>query len=218
MPVNYQLGKIYKIINNINNEIYVGSTCEPILARRLAGHIGTYKQYLKGKTRYISSYKIIEMGNYEIVLIENYPCENKDELHKRERHYIEKLECVNKFIPGRTNNEYYEANKEEKKIYQEANKDKIKLYHENYYETNKEKLKINYDNYYEKNKEKLKLKCKCICGEFYTFTNKTQHIRSLKHQYYINNIQQLFNNYKLLKQQINLILSNIPKNRIINLI
>ena len=34
--VNYQLGKIYKIVDNTNGNIYIGSTCEPTLARRLA--------------------------------------------------------------------------------------------------------------------------------------------------------------------------------------
>jgi hypothetical protein len=38
-------------------------------------------------------------------------------LKARERHYIESLECVNLFIPGRTKKEcdkaYYEKNKEE---------------------------------------------------------------------------------------------------------
>jgi hypothetical protein len=56
MPINYQLGKIYKIMNNINDEIYVGSTCEPILARRLAGHVGKYKQFLSGQTHYLTSF------------------------------------------------------------------------------------------------------------------------------------------------------------------
>ena len=35
MVVNYQLGKIYKIVDNTNGNIYIGSTCETTLARRL---------------------------------------------------------------------------------------------------------------------------------------------------------------------------------------
>ena len=34
-----------------------GSTCKPILARRLAGHITDYKKYLKGTFHYLSSFK-----------------------------------------------------------------------------------------------------------------------------------------------------------------
>ena len=38
MP-NFQLGKIYKIVDNTNDDVYVGSTCEPSLAKRLYGHV-----------------------------------------------------------------------------------------------------------------------------------------------------------------------------------
>jgi len=124
MP-NYQLGKIYKIVDNTNNNIYVGSTTEPSLARRLAGHVRNYKKWKNGKYCFTTSFKIIENDNYDIVLIENCPCDTKDELHKRERYYIENLECVNKIIVGRKNKEYYEANKEKRKEYLEANKKKI---------------------------------------------------------------------------------------------
>ena len=48
MP-NYQLGKIYKIVDNTNNNIYVGSTCEPTLARRLSSHVRDYHVWKNGK-------------------------------------------------------------------------------------------------------------------------------------------------------------------------
>ena len=85
--VNYQLGKIYKIVDLDSNKCYVGSTCEPILARRLAKHVGDYKQYLKGKGRNITSYIILAMDDYDIVLLKTYPCNSKDELHARQRYY-----------------------------------------------------------------------------------------------------------------------------------
>ena len=46
MP-NYQDGKIYKIVFNITDECYIGSTCEPTVARRLAGHVKSYIEYGK---------------------------------------------------------------------------------------------------------------------------------------------------------------------------
>ena len=115
--VNYQLGKIYKIVDNTNGDIYIGSTCEPTLSRRLANHICDYKKYLEGKKENITSFQIFDNNNYDIILIENYPCERKDELHARERYYIESLKCVNKQFPGRTQKEYREVNKEDKKQY-----------------------------------------------------------------------------------------------------
>ena len=97
--VNYRLGRIYKIICHKTGQQYIGSTCEPTLARRLAGHRTGYKSYLKHKTKYSTSYIILEQGNYEIVLIENIPCNTKDELHARECHHINANICVNVRLP-----------------------------------------------------------------------------------------------------------------------
>ena len=66
---DYSRGKIYKIVDNTNNNVYVGSTCEPTLARRLAKHVGSYRNYLKYKYHFITSIKILENENYDIVLI-----------------------------------------------------------------------------------------------------------------------------------------------------
>ena len=96
--VNYQQGKIYKIV--ANGLTYIGSTCEPTLARRLAQHKGSYKSWLRGnkKTTYVTSFRVLYEDNPEITLIESYPCNCKDELIARERHYIESMECVNKMM------------------------------------------------------------------------------------------------------------------------
>ena len=102
--VNYLESKIYKIVGN--GLTYYGSTCEPTLAKRLTKHRGNFKCYNIGTYRYVTSFKIIETGNYDIILIENFPCNSRDELHARERHYIENNECVNKNIPGRSIKEY----------------------------------------------------------------------------------------------------------------
>jgi hypothetical protein len=108
MPVDYRLAKIYKI-ESLNpddeSDIYIGSTCEPTLARRLAKHVSDYIRWKNGKKHFITSFTIIEGGNYDIVLIEDCPCTRQDELHKRERFYIESISCVNKFIPSRTKKE-----------------------------------------------------------------------------------------------------------------
>ncbi len=93
MP-DYEQGKIYKIVCNVTGKVYIGSTIET-LARRLARHRATYKYFKECKYKYVTSFQIIAQGNYDIVLIESYPCESKDELNKQERHFIESLECVN---------------------------------------------------------------------------------------------------------------------------
>ena len=134
MP-DYQKGKIYKIVCNITNKIYIGSTCQNRLSYRLNQHV---------RKRNTSSKEIIEGGNYNIILIENHPCNNKDELCRRERHYIETLECVNKCIPGRTKKEYHETYKEhyreQSKQYRENNKERTREYNKQHYQKNKEAI------------------------------------------------------------------------------
>ena len=71
--VNYNLGKIYRIVCKTTGLVYIGSTAEPTLARRLATHSRKYKCFLNGKGRFVTSYKILENNNYEIILIENTP-------------------------------------------------------------------------------------------------------------------------------------------------
>ena len=85
---------IYKIIDLESNECYIGSTTIA-LSQRLAQHVSSYKQWLNGKTNFVSSFKVIERGDYDIVLIELFPCNSKDELHARESHYSQTIQCVN---------------------------------------------------------------------------------------------------------------------------
>ena len=114
--VNYENSKIYKIVDNTNDNIYIGSTTK-LLCQRLAGHRTNYELYKNKGLKYITSFKILENGDYDIVLLLNYPCNSKEELHAKERYYIETLSCVNKNIPGRSIKErmklYYADNKEE---------------------------------------------------------------------------------------------------------
>ena len=70
MPNNYSRGKIYKIVCQTTNNQYIGSTTEPTLARRLAGHNCDFKRWKKGEFRYLTSFSILENNNYYIELIE----------------------------------------------------------------------------------------------------------------------------------------------------
>jgi hypothetical protein len=123
---DYANGKIYRLVCNVTGLQYIGSTVSP-LSVRLTGHTQGYKRYQKGTTNFVTSYKILESGNFAIDLIEDYPCKENKELLTRERYYIEKLDCVNKIIPSRTHQEWYEAHKveirEQKKTYRETRRD-----------------------------------------------------------------------------------------------
>ena len=52
------------------------------------------------------------MDNCKIELIENYPCENREQLLKQEGYHIKNTDCVNRCVAGRTINEWKEDNQE----------------------------------------------------------------------------------------------------------
>ena len=103
--------KIYKIVDNTNDNLYIGSTCNS-LKRRLQTHKDDYKRFLKGLYYNTKSFDIIKNDNYKIELLEDCNIKTKQELIARERYYIENNECLNKYIPGRSQKEYRDANKD----------------------------------------------------------------------------------------------------------
>eukprot|EP00438_Fugacium_kawagutii_P014876 Skav225065 [mRNA] locus=scaffold2293:78966:79457:+ [translate_table: standard] len=118
----YENGKIYKVVDIGYNKCYIGSTCES-LSKRMQRHRDNYSKYRKGTlNKRVSVIDIFEeygTENCKIELIENYPCENREELLKREGHFVKNTVCVNKVLPHRTYDElkanaraYYYENKE----------------------------------------------------------------------------------------------------------
>ena len=90
MSQNFNNGKIYKITNNINSEIYVGSTCD-ILRKRFNTHKLQITQDTK-KNRPL--YKLMtELGTdiFRIDLIEEYSCDDKQALRQREGYWIRQI-------------------------------------------------------------------------------------------------------------------------------
>ncbi len=131
--VNYQNSKIYVIKNNNNNLVYVGATTELYLSKRFEKHktqkcsIGNYINNPQNNTNW---------NEWYIELYENYPCNDKNELNKKEGE-IQKLiqsnngyTLINKKI---TNKSKAETNKE----WREKNKELLKEYN------NKKNVKIN---------------------------------------------------------------------------
>ena len=174
--IDYSEAKIYKIIDNTNDNIYIGSTCQK-LSQRLSEHVRHFRSYKKDKkVSYVTSFKIIENGDYDIILIKEYPCETKEQLLKKERYYIEKYKCVNKNIPGRTMKEYC-------KEYRENNKDLIKEYRE----ANKDVMKQYYENNKDLIKERITKIYHCICGSEIQLNEKSRHFKTNKHIDFINN-------------------------------
>lgn len=96
-PVNYANGKIYKLVNNVDNKIYIGSTATT-LTKRLFGHKKDSKTHID---RFVYKHlNFIGWGSVSIVLIETFECKSKDELCARERHWYDTLKPeLNSNIP-----------------------------------------------------------------------------------------------------------------------
>jgi hypothetical protein len=180
----YSRGKIYKIVSDSCDEIYIGSTCEPTLARRLAKHRGHYNEYKNGtRNKCMSSFQLLERGDFSIVLIKEYPCENKEQLFAKERYYIDKYKdvCINKMknvgitlTLGR--NEYY---KQYRSGFSPERKLKISMQKKKYNQENSDTIKAHANQ---------KMKCKS-CGSIYTRCHKQRHRRTQKHQNALENVQ-----------------------------
>ena len=151
MP-DYKNGKIYKLWSPQGNEIYIGSTVQPL-----------YKRFHHHKNERKCSSKILfeKYNDVRIELIECFSCDNKEELTKKEGEYIRNNDCVNKCIAGRTDKEY------KKEYYEE----KYKFQKQKYYQENKEKIK----EYRSKN-------FTCECGRTITLAHTARHKKSKAHQ------------------------------------
>ena len=137
---NYKNSKIYKIICNTTGLVYIGSTTQSLKAR-LSGHTTILSN--------CTSKVIIDNNNYEILLIENYPCNSKKELEEREGSYQKTIDCVNKRIEGSSNKQSKEEIKKRKKQYREEKIEKYRIISKQSYENSKKLLYENkYNNFY----------------------------------------------------------------------
>jgi len=143
MP-DWSQGKIYKVICE-SGKVYIGSTVQ-CLKQRLISHTTPSN---KCETKHFI--------NPKIELIENFPCETKQELWWKEREWFDKTDCVNKMRPIATS--------EEKKRKEKRRK---------YYEKNREIIK-----------EKQNEKFNCDCGGKFTRQNKSTHLKRKIHIDYV---------------------------------
>jgi hypothetical protein len=180
MP-DYQQGKIYCIRSHQTDEIYIGSTTQP-LSKRMVNHRTNYGAWKEGRRHYMTSYGLLEYDDCYIELIEEYPCNSRMELERREGQLIREMDCVNKKIAGRT-----------KKEYQEDNKEKISEYRKQWYVDNKEKQAKYKKQRYEENKEQFKQQrdkaieekeyyCSVCEHAFGQEADLRRHFNSIKHQ------------------------------------
>jgi len=133
----YKKGFIYRIRGN--DKTYIGSSTCKTIAHRLAKHKSAYKFFQShNKGGFCTSYHCLDDPNCYIELLEKFPCNDRDELRKRER-YWQELET------NRINNRNAFITEEERennlKLYREANREYYKLKAKEQRE--REKLKYN---------------------------------------------------------------------------
>ena len=179
----YQNGRIYKIVNNVDDEIYVGSTCLP-LSKRLYYHKCDRNKKSLPCYQHLNK---IGWENVSIILVENYPCNSKEELLARERYHYDILKpSLNGYRPFVTREEHLTNRKE----YYVQNKDAICESKKEYYEKNKYAICESKKEYYMQNKEKRAEYNKQYAQESYhcdscncdlTLCNKSKHEKTKKH-------------------------------------
>jgi len=149
--------------------------------------VGNYRCSLNGKSHYVTSFDVLQSGKYNIVLIENYPCNSKDELHARERYHTNNIDCVNKIKCEGMKNELGEKEYKKQKNKEDYNDNKDKIIED--YNDNNDKIIEKSKEYYKQNKDiihaKKNEKHNCVCGDKYTTAGKQQHIRSVKRLHYL---------------------------------
>ena len=206
----YSTGKIYTVRCKTNESlIYIGSTIETRLSARFSKH----------KTQYSCSlYRFINdpenktsWDDWYIELYEEYPCENKMQLVKRENEIIREIATVNKIgyrteeMKREKNREYREQNKDKIKIsnkryvennrekvlqkkqeYNELHKDHKTQYMKDRYQEKKEEIKQKAKEYAEKNKDYIREKVQCVCGCMISRKAMREHERTKNHLSLIN--------------------------------
>jgi hypothetical protein len=188
MP-NYANGKIYTIRFHNSNEIYIGSTIQP-LNNRFGGHkklhnTGSIKKLINDK--YNNDWSVCYIELYE-----NFPCNSKEELCKKEGEIIRifkndaNYQLINKVIIGRSKNEFM------KEDYY-FNKDKYKKRFIEYRSNNKDKLNEQSKEWRINHKDYMKNRINCDCGGCYTYINRLSHEKTKKHQKYLMSLPEEMN-------------------------
>jgi len=200
VPVDYSNTCIYKLVHfdDLNDEnIYIGHTTN-MTKRRWQHKNGCYNPNRKHYN--IKIYEFIrENGgwdNWQMILVEKYPCNNVYEAIARERYWKRELKAtLNTLEPGRTRKEYREDYKEKiaeyNKEYYEINKQQVAEQQKQYRKKNKEH-KSNYDkerynNLKEQIKKYVREKITCECGSVICRDIISKHRKTIKHQEWLKN-------------------------------
>jgi hypothetical protein len=203
MP-DYSKSVIYRL--DCLDLVYVGSTTQGLAVRKAEHH----KRFKSG-TLIEKSYLLYDLAeknelslskDITIELIEECPCDNRDQLKAIEGKWIRQFKkdygdkCVNKQIAGRSKKQYQIDNeerlKEYRKKYGEINREQILEKKKKYYQENKETFAIKGKEYKLKNSDKIKKnkseKIVCECGCLIARNHLARHKKTKKHLEMLDNI------------------------------
>ena len=181
--MDYSKAKIYKILNTVDDDIYIGATCQP-LSKRMAKHRDCRNGKCKKHYKLYQKMNNLGYDNFYIELIKETPCDNAEQLRAIEGEYIRQRGTLNTRIEGRTKQQYTIDNKEKKaeydKEYREANKEYRKQQKAEYHEQNKEYYNQRSRENYQKIREQ-KETCE-VCGISYIPWHRKKHLATKRHQ------------------------------------
>jgi len=94
---DYQKSKIYIMSStDINPISYIGSTTKESIHFALSTHIKDHENYISNKSTFLCpSFEVIDRTHFQINLLEEYPCNSKDELDRKVKEWTQTLLCVN---------------------------------------------------------------------------------------------------------------------------
>jgi hypothetical protein len=158
-PIDYSKSLFYRIVcrDIMVKECYIGSTTNE--TKRRASHKSCCTNQ-KSKKHDLYVYKFIRdhgsWQNWQLIVIEQRPVNNRIEAAIRERYWVEEYKAaLNKQMPSRTNKQYHDENKET-------------------YNQRSAAWRL-------ANEAKMKTKHTCACGGCYTTANYIQHNKTKKH-------------------------------------
>ena len=161
MSQDFTKAKIYKITNDYNDDVYIGSTCNT-LCKRYSQHKCRTKSDDRKDYPLYKLMNDIGCNRFRIDLLEDFPCNDKYELLQREGKWIREIGTLNSRIAGRTVTQYQEEHKdyykEIKRKSAEKNKEKNVISKKEWYEKNKEKVLQKSKELYEQNREEINFK------------------------------------------------------------
>ena len=147
--------KLYRVVNDVNSLVYIGSTFRK-LPIRLAQH--QLRSTTCGGPLYILM-REIGRDKFRIELIQDFPCDSREELLEEEKKLIQREGTLNYRVERRGPAEYYQQTREK----------------------HQERMKA----WYVENNARLTTPNACGCGGRFTTANRTKHEKTARHQAYL---------------------------------